>query len=98
MLISASKVRSQKFVVIGGPRAPSYAITPSATSVTESDTISFTINTSNVSNGVVLYWTLTGTTSSGDFNPAVSSGTATISNGSAVVNLPLSADQLTEGT
>jgi hypothetical protein len=98
MLISASKVRSQKFVVIGGPRAPSYAITPSATSVTESDTISFTINTSNVSNGVVLYWTLTGTTNSGDFNPAVSSGTATISNGSAAVSLPLSADQLTEGT
>lgn len=98
MLISASKVRSQKFVVIGGPRAPSYAIIPSVTSVTESDTISFTINTTNVSNGVVLYWTLTGTTSSGDFNPAVSSGTTTISNGSAVVSLSLSADQLTEGT
>jgi hypothetical protein len=97
MLISSSRIRSQKFVVIGGVSAPNYAIT-SADNVNEGQTITFNVFASNVPNGTVLYWNLSGMTASADFLNDVSSGTTTISSGSSTINVTVKSDQLTEGT
>jgi len=89
----------------GGP-APTYTVTPSATSVDEGSTINFVVNTENVSVGTTLYYgTLVGAAGSsatsndldaltGSFN-IVSDGTAT--GGIGTVTRTAVLDGVTEG-
>jgi len=97
MLISAAKIRSQKFVVVGGISAPAYIVTDPGTK-NEGQIVTFDITTFNVANGTTLYWTLAGTTSSVDFIGDITSGSVTISSGVASISITLKEDQLTEGT
>ena len=90
----------------GGP-APTYTVTPSATSVDEGSTINFVVNTENVSVGTTLYYgTLVGAAGSsatstdldaltGSFN-IVSDGTAT--GGIGTVTRTAVLDGVTEGS
>lgn len=85
-------------LVIGRPWiAISYSISPSASSVNEGDTITYTITTVGVADGTTLYWTNSGTTTGVDFTGNANSGSFTITSGSATVTRPLKNDVLTEG-
>ena len=46
---------------------PSYNVTPSVSTVAEGDSVTFTINTTNVGDGTQLYWREEGSSSSSDF-------------------------------
>ena len=90
----------------GGP-APTYTVTPSATSVNEGSTINFVVNTQNVGVGTTLYYgTLVGaagsTAASNDFTDSltgsfniVSDGTAT--GGIATITRSIASDLNIEG-
>ena len=67
--------------------APSYSVTPSATQIDEGETVTFTINTTDLPDGSVLYWRNEGTTSAHDFEEGVTQGTVTINNNTASVTM-----------
>ena len=93
-------------LIQNGGAAPTYSVTPSATSVNEGSTINFVVNTENVSVGTTLYYgTLVGAAGSsatsndldaltGSFN-IVSDGTAT--GGIGTVTRTIASDLLIEG-
>jgi hypothetical protein len=83
---------------------PSATITPSATTVNEGDSMSFTISTTNFPSGT-LYWRLSavsGTINDADFsspaNAFTSGGAVSISGSSGTINLTIAPQALTEGT
>ena len=78
--------------------APTYAVTPSTTSVNEGGQVVFSISTTNVSDGTTLYWTNAGTTVAGDFTENTLSGSFTITSGAGSVTLNLNNDLTTEGS
>lgn len=74
-----------------GQLGPTYAITAAASSVNEGASLTFTVTTTGVANGTVLYWTLSNTT---DFQ--ASSGSITINSGSATFSVTATQDTVTE--
>lgn len=76
---------------------PTYSITnPSSNVIAEGSSGTFTVDTTNVANGTVLYWTISNlTTSNADFG--ATQGTVTISNNSASFSVSPVADETTEG-
>jgi hypothetical protein len=84
-------------VVAQPPLIKSYSVNASYNTVNEGENITFTINTTNVKNGTVLYWTTTGSTiNSSDIQFGITSGSVTINNNTAQVQLNILVDQLTE--
>lgn len=71
---------------------PTYAVKPVINSVNEGSPITFKVETTNVANGTILYWSIT---NSGDF--ATSTGTVTITNNSGNFTVTPTADARTEG-
>lgn len=60
---------------------PTYSVSPSASSVIETQTVTFNVTTTNVSNGTTLYYSIeqsAGTIAAADFNPASLTGSFTI--------------------
>ena len=81
--------------------APTYSVSPSATSRNEGLSVTFTVTTTNVTNGTVLYWTtnaVTGIVDSSDFTDAATSGTVTINSNSGTITRTLRSDGITEGS
>lgn len=77
---------------------PTYSVSPNLSSVDEGSTVIFTINTTNVANGTILYYSLNGTgITASDFNPSGLTGSLTINNNTGNVNITLSNDVVTEG-
>ena len=74
-------------------------VSESSTSLNEGQTLTITVNTTNVADGLVLYWTVdqhTGSINPSDFS--VYSGTVTITNGTGTIaSIGISADVTTEG-
>ena len=64
----------------------------------EGTNIVFSIGTSNVVDGTVLYWTNGGTTGSADMSGAINSGTVTINNNAGSVTMLPYNDTTTEGS
>lgn len=88
-----------------------FNVTPSTTSVAEGSSVTFTINTTNVSNNTTLYWKLvqygsndpvsnqygfTTVVNSSDFEPSQSSGNFIINNNVGIVTLTPEIDWNTE--
>ena len=91
------------FVVEFGGLPASYVIKPSATSIEEGQSITFTIDTQNVEWGKSINYTVSNTgISIQDFSAGSMSGSAVVSqkglNGTASVTLTLAKDMLTEGS
>ena len=86
--------------VIGTPLGgPTYSIATNATSYTEGQTITASVNTTNVVNETIFYWAVSGTgIDAADFSPATLTGTGTINNGTLAFNLATANDLKTEGT
>ena len=76
---------------------PTYSISPNVTSINEGQTVTYTITTTNVTNGAVLYWTNGGTTNANDFSDGINSDQITINNNTATVVRTLKNDLITEG-
>ena len=66
-------------------------------SASEGQTIQWTVNTTNIENGTVLYYTIAGTTTA-DFTTDVNSGSFTINSSTGTFSLVIRRDQLSEGT
>ncbi len=86
--------------VIGTPPdGPTYSVATNATSYNEGQTITVSVNTTNVANDTTLYWAVSGTgIDSADFSAATLTGSGTITNGSLAFNLAITNDLKTEGT
>lgn len=74
-----------------------YNITANVNGVNEGNAIGYTVSTTNVPNGTVLYWGLTGNVVAADFSDSTLTGNTTISNSSATITRVLAADLTTEG-
>jgi hypothetical protein len=74
-----------------------YALSTSATTVTEGDVFVITLTTTNVFNGTTVPYTITGVSSS-DINNASLSGNFTINSNSATQSFTTTADLISEGT
>jgi hypothetical protein len=77
---------------------PTYSIVPNITSGNESSTIVYTITTTRINNGTVLYWRNIGSTTAADFEDGLMAGTVTINNNSATITRQLKADRIRDGT
>ena len=92
----SSGVASASVVVNDTSRTPTYAIGRSLSAVNEGSSVVFTLSTTNVSNGTVLPYTISGI-SSNDVTTGSLTGSFTVSNNLATATITMSADQLTEG-
>jgi hypothetical protein len=81
---------------------PTYSITPSSLSVNENSSVTFTVSTTFVPNGTILYWTtqqISGIINSADFTDGLLNGTTTINNNiGSIITRTLTNDTTTEGT
>ena len=80
------------------PITQTYTVSPNLNSILEGNSVSYTINTTNVPDNTVLYWTNSGTTQSSDFNDLANNGSFTITNNIGTVSRTLRNDLQTEGT
>jgi hypothetical protein len=76
---------------------PTYALSVSPSTANEGSAFTFTVSTTNVPSGTVLYWTASGTVNSNDFTDSVMQGTVVISGNSATIVRTTFNDLATEG-
>ena len=78
---------------------PTVTVTPSSTSISEGDTVTFTVTTSgNYRVGDTFYWTVNTTGSSLDFSTSMSGSFVIPGSATNTVNITTIADQTTEGS
>ncbi len=78
--------------------APTYAIATNEPYLKEGQTISVSVNTTNVANGTNLYWAISGTgIDAADFANPTLTGSGTINSGTLAFNLAIANDLKTEG-
>lgn len=77
---------------------PTYSISPSITLVNEGGTVTYTVNTTGVSNGTTLYWTNSGSTTAPDFIGGLNSGSFTVTTDTGTISRQVVADLTTEGS
>ena len=75
---------------------PTYAIGRSLSAVNEGSSVTFTLSTTNVANGTLVPYTISGI-SANDVTTGSLTGSFTVSNNLATATITMSADQLTEG-
>lgn len=78
---------------------PSYSVTPSTTTVSEGSSVTFTVTTTGVANGTVLYWTTlqtSGTVSSSDFTDNALNGSFVVNSNSGTISRAIASDRTTE--
>jgi hypothetical protein len=78
------------FIKDAAPRT--YTITPSATTLNEGDTLVWTITTTNVPNGTVLYWLEVGTTTNSDYNDNLYGSSVTINSNTGTISRVIKTD------
>lgn len=75
----------------------SVSITRNKTTINEGQSVTFTVNTTNISDGISLLWENIGTSNQSDFVEAVDSGTFTITDNVGTITLTAVEDLTTEG-
>lgn len=88
---------ARNFNVVAATMVPVYSVSASSSSINEGTTVTYTITTQYVLNGTVLYWTTSGTTVAADFSDGVTSGSVTMTDGTATIVRTLTSDITTEG-
>lgn len=69
-----------------------YTITPDKITVYEGQAVAYQLSTTNVSDGTVLYWVTSGTSTVSDFTDSVQSGTVTITNNAGTITRNIAAN------
>jgi len=92
------KATSAAVTVNDTSKAPTYAIAPNVNSVDEGSSVVFTVTTTNVPNGTLLYWTNSGTTTFSDFTDNANSGDVTITGNTGTITRTLKNDAISDGT
>lgn len=96
--ISGTIVATSPTVTISDSSALTYAVSPSTTSITEGQSVTFNVNTLGISNGTTLYWsisTVSGTIENDDFS---SPANAVTNGGSFTINSNTGSFVLTTST
>lgn len=75
-----------------------YSISPNTTNINEGQSVTFTIITTNVPDGTVLYYSNSGNINSSDLSAGSLTGSVTINSNTASITYTLSNDLTTEGT
>ena len=75
---------------------PSYSMSQSATAVDEGGNVVYTVTTTNVDDGTTLYYSLSGTATAADFNPASLTGSFTISSDTGTFTITIATDAVTD--
>ena len=88
---------ARNYNAISATMVPVYSVSASSSSINEGTTVTYTITTQYVLDGTVLYWTTSGTTVAADFSDGLTSGSVTMTNGTATVTRTLTSDITTEG-
>ena len=83
---------ARNFNVVAATMVPVYSVSASSSSINEGTTVTYTITTQYVLNGTVLYWTTSGTTVAADFSDGVTSGSVTMTDGTATIVRTLTSD------
>ena len=109
-LNSTLTLSGQQFKVVGlgggliqgqgsGPPPPppaTYTIGQNSTSISEGGSVTYTVTTTNVTNGTTLYYTLSGTATSDDFVGGTMAGSFTINNNTGTFNVNVVGDIVTD--
>jgi hypothetical protein len=102
--ISAVVSGNQSVTTVQAPAASvayvvpiTYALTAAITSVNEGSNASIVLATTGILNGVQIPYTITGTVESADIGGASLTGNMTVNGNVAIANIPLTADETTEG-
>jgi hypothetical protein len=95
---SGTIVATNTVTVLDTSGAPTYSVTSNTATVSEGNTVVFTISTTYVDDGTTLYWTNSGNTAANDFADSANSGSFTITSGTGTVSRTLTNDVTTEGT
>jgi hypothetical protein len=96
ILDNAKFLSKTVFGDVSAPATPTYAIGRSLSAVNEGSSVTFTLSTTNVANGTLVPYTISGISSS-DVTTGSLTGSFTVSNNLATATITMSADQLTEG-
>lgn len=92
-----SKFQGKSIFAASSP-TPTYAVTAdNHGNISEGRTVTFTLNTTNVSNGTLVPYTITGITQE-DLSSGSLTGNFTVSNNTATTSITLANDLLTEGS
>ena len=78
-------------------KTPSYSISPSTTSVNEGQSVTWTVNTTDVDDGTILYATNEGSTNGSDFTDGANQASVYISSGTGTFSKTLVNDVTSEG-
>ena len=81
-----------------GVAVPTYLLAANATGYNEGNNAVFTLTTTNVANGTVLPYVLSGSISAADISGGAMTGNVTVNNNTATITVPLLSDSKTEGT
>ena len=77
--------------------APTYAITEGSSTVTEGNSVSFTVATTNVADSTTLYWTVANYPPREDADFTATSGSFTVNSNSGSFSVAIATDGVTEG-
>ena len=77
--------------------APTYTITESSSTVTEGNSVSFTVATTNVADSTTLYWTVANYPPREDADFTATSGSFTVNSNSGSFGVAIATDGVTEG-
>ena len=92
-----STILTQALTVVDTSLDPTYAFSAGSYSVAEGDSVTVYVNTTNVSNGTTLYWTISnGTTSDADFSSMSDSFSISNNSGSFSISATLNCDSSDE--
>ena len=80
------------------PPVPTYAIVPDITTVDEGAGVVFTVTTTDVADGTILYYSTTGTAVAADFDDVLLTGSVTITGNTGSITRAIAADITTEGS
>ncbi len=98
--IETANVNIGRIEPAGAPANSTFTISPNFASINENQSVTFTVNTTNVSNGTQLFWTLAGGPgfTAADFSDGAGSGSLLINNNTGTLIRQLAPDYVTEGS
>ena len=93
---SGTVVATSAEVTITESPTETYTVGQNSTSISEGGSVTYTVTTTNVTNGTTLYYTLSGTATADDFVGGTMAGSFTINNNTGTFNVNVVGDVVTD--